>query len=219
MLFRGTMLREHLVTKNARFTLSNDGRWLAQERGARVVVEKIDTPSEGTVTRCGGFSAEGRLLLGDRCFLLSLGKGPSHWHLVRWSGPLAKFQYRHKEKNLGHEEFKTLGFGEVMRDARATDPYWKNVPGLLPYDPQRFLTGGFRDGKMFVLDRFGQVAVFDKNEVLLCMFMAFRDRLAAWLPDGSRCGSEALGLGPETPGAREKLAQVLRSAGKVEPEA
>src|SRR5260370_39887557 len=70
-----------------------------------------------------------------------------------------------------------------------------------------------RDGLTFALDHFGQLAVFGAGGMLVCMFLAFRDRLAAWLPDGSRCGSEALGLGPETPGARVTLAQVLQGAG------
>jgi hypothetical protein len=216
ILFRGadgSMLREHHVKSNTRFLLSNDGRWLAQERGPRVHVEKVDVPSEGAVTRCGGFSAEGRLYLGDRCFLLSLGKAASHRHVVRWSDAGVQFQYEHKK--LGQDGFHTVGFAECVRYADLAVGPWTSASSPVKYDPQRFLAGGVRDGATFALDRFGQVAVFDAwSGVVLCMFMAFRDRLAAWLPDGSRCGSEALGLGPETPGARQKLARVLMSAGK-----
>jgi hypothetical protein len=207
----GTLLREELGLKgNAWARLSPDGRWVAAERGPRLHVEKVDIPSEGTITRCGGFSTEGALFLGDRCFLLTLGKGPAHWHLVRWSGALAQFQYLHKKKNLNQDSIQALGFAEVMRNAIPTGRGPNTPP---PYDPQRFSAIGFRDGAMFALDRFGQIAVFDKRLNLLCMFMAFRDRLAAWLPDGSRCGAEALG-GPETSGTRAKLAQVLKNAGK-----
>jgi WD40 repeat protein len=206
MLFRGpdgATLREHSVKKNSRFLLSRDGRWLAMERGSRILVEKIDTPSEGIVTRCGGYSGEVRLYLGERSLLIVMGQGATHRHLVRWSGPTIEFQYEHKK--LGQEGFHTLGFQEVLPKAPST---------RLSYDPQRFPVATERDGLGFAIDRYGQIAVFSEmGNTLLCMFMAFRDRLAAWLPDGSRCGSEALGLGPETPGARATLAQVLQGAG------
>ena len=44
--------------------------------------------------------------------------------------------------------------------------------------------------------------------------IAYRDRFAAWLPDGTRFGS--LSLGPTTPGAAEKIGQTLSSFGARE---
>jgi hypothetical protein len=215
MLFRaddGSTLREHLVKKKqGRFLLSHDGRWLAMERAPRLLVEKIDAPGEGLVTRCGGHSGEGRLYLGDRSFLIVMGQGATHRHLIRWSGDAVEFQYEHKK--LGQEGFHTLGFEEVRPGVRPASAQLGLVLGTAYCDPQRFLVVGHREALSFALDRFGQLAVFGLSGTLLCMFMAFRDRLAAWLPDGSRCGSESLSLGPETSGARATLAQVLRGAG------
>ena len=63
-----------------------------------------------------------------------------------------------------------------------------------------------RDQRLsFVLDRFGQLAILDGNEELLAMFVAFRDRWAAWMPDGTRLGNLSLSLGPATPGAAENI--------------
>lgn len=206
LLFRGgdgAVLREHSMKKKARFLLAHDGRWLAIERVPRIVVERIDAPSEGMATRCGGYSGDARLYLGERSLLIVLGQGATHRHLVRWTGATVEFQYEHKK--LGQEGIHTLGFQEVLL---------KTPKSQYCYDPQRVLVTGERDGLGFALDRYGQISVFsDMGNTLLCMFMAFRDRLAAWLPDGSRCGSEALGLGPETPGARATLAQVLQGTG------
>jgi hypothetical protein len=62
------------------------------------------------------------------------------------------------------------------------------------------------------VDIFGQLALFDNDRNLLCMFFTFRDKLAAWMPDGTRFGSkELLGEQP-TPGASEKIAAALDAA-------
>ncbi len=214
LVFRGATgatLREHRydprIKEPRRFLLSADGKWLAREWGQRVIVENIDTPVVQMTTRAGGFPSEVQLLLGKQCLLLSQDKGQTHWHLVDWSAGSTKFYYEKKPKDGPLQR-------DAFREAMGRTPLIlvKPASAAAPasYDRQRFVAALDHDHLRFMLDRFGQVAVFDRrSDALVAMFMAFRDRLAAWLPDGSRCGSEALGLGPETPGARGRLANAL----------
>jgi hypothetical protein len=80
-------------------------------------------------------------------------------------------------------------------------------------DRERFVSEVQQGRLSFVLDRFGQVAVLDQGRKLVAMFIAFRDRAAAWLPDGTRQGSPALSLGPATPDAARKIGEALLNAG------
>jgi hypothetical protein len=171
--------------------------------GGHVIIENTEAPAMRTATTAGGYTSRARLFLGKQCLLI--GMRESHWHLVRWTDDTIRFDY---ENSPGGQSFKNpamiAAWGAPMDQARADNA------GVHPdYDTKRFQATVTRDGRCFALDRLGQVSVFDMSGTLLCMFMAFRTRIAAWLPDGSRCGSEALGQGPETPGAREKLAMVL----------
>ena len=67
-----------------------------------------------------------------------------------------------------------------------------------------------------MVDAFGQVALFDSGDRLLAMFVAFRSQVAAWMPDGTRLGPSQgpspMIDGPATPGAAEKIGQVLKAA-------
>jgi hypothetical protein len=212
----GSLLRDHPfeARKNEpnRFLLSPDGRWLALQRSPRVEVEKVEAPGIQMETRFGGYSAEGRLYLSDRSLLISQGQRQIYWHLVNWSRGPAEFYF--ERRPMGQTGFGCLAFQEVFRQTAVVEAKAGPLPVFLRYDPQRFLAAAHRDGLWFVLDRYGQVAVLGPDGGLRCMLMALRDHLAAWLPDGSRCGSSVLGLGPETPGARQKLSQALAGRGR-----
>jgi hypothetical protein len=210
------MLREHVLEKKprlARFALSRNGHWLAMECGPRIVVEKIEAPMVRTDTHAGDYSGESKLYLSKECFLLSLGKAEKHWHLVRWSGNFVSFYHEHNRGGLG--ALRRDAFREALRRWPVTSVN-PRVEGKwdpwISYDPQRFRAVGGQDGLWIALDCFGQVTVFNRAGVLLCMFIAHRDRLAAWLPDGSRCGSPMLSGGTETAGVRRRLAHVLNAA-------
>jgi hypothetical protein len=210
----GTVIREYGPWKASRprdFRLSSDGKWLALLRAdQRVEVENIDEPDRRFVTRAGSFTGEGRLFLGDRCFLLCLGSTQKHWHLVRWYGGTLEFHYELRPHGTGGLDlFNSASFQDVFRRsliARALPggvPQWLRTP-----DPKRYVayqTGGLEFG----LDRFGQVAVLDARRQVVAMFMAFRDQIAAWLADGTRLGAAGLTTGPDTPGARERIAAAL----------
>jgi hypothetical protein len=191
------------IDERRRFRLSPDGRWLAREWGHRVIIENIADPRVQMTTRCGGYSPNSELYLGEACFMLGAGQ---HWHLVNWSETTLRC---HHEKRHGTESIFQDAAWEVMLLAPMTVVRTASAAPPPTYDPRRFVAAATHGRLEFTLDCYGQVAVFDLNGTLLCMFMAFRDRLAAWLPDGSRYGPAALGLGPETPDARARLAQTL----------
>ncbi len=176
-----------------------------REWGTRVIVEKVDAPAMQITTRSGGYNSEGQLYLGEQCFLLSFGQ--RHWHLVRWSGDRVEFSY---ESKAAKDTFHSAAFQDVMRRTPLSVARTASASAPSSYDPRRFVAIVAHGGLGFFLDCYGQVAVRETTGRMLGMFMAFRDRIAAWLPDGSRCGTAALGLGPETPGARAKLAAALR---------
>ena len=63
------------------------------------------------------------------------------------------------------------------------------------------------------LDGFGQIA-FVRDQILTCMFMFRRGKIAAWSPCGIRFGPVELTGGPDTPQALEKLGALLRATTK-----
>lgn len=83
---------------------------------------------------------------------------------------------------------------------------------LSRYDQSRFYGRISSPGLTAAVDRFGEVALFDRSDRLIAMFFVFRDRFAAWLPDGTRAGSPPILGGPATAGAMERIGQAIRSA-------
>jgi hypothetical protein len=82
------------------------------------------------------------------------------------------------------------------------------------YDRKRFLEAAESEITA-VVDRFGQVALLDQGQKLVCMFFAFRDRFAAWMPDGTRFGPVSLTGRSPTNGAPEKIGRALLDAAEV----
>jgi hypothetical protein len=63
-----------------------------------------------------------------------------------------------------------------------------------------------------VVDRFGQIALLNRDGALVCMFFAFRRTLVAWMPDGTYFSpAERLGR-PPTRDAQERIGAALRDA-------
>ena len=60
-----------------------------------------------------------------------------------------------------------------------------------------------------VLDRFGQVAVLNKNRELVCTFFVFRDQLSAWMPDGTCFGPASSTGQPPTTDDLQKFGRAL----------
>jgi hypothetical protein len=216
LIFRGSdgvLLYERTLHREdhgrPRFVLSADGRWLARDWTSRVVAIPVDG-ADHEVTTIHDRNADCQLQLGDHFFVLTM-EGQTHCHLVRWSGAAAEFHYEHRRK--ANSPFRN----EALRDCWTHNLMLVNTAsavGSRSYDPHRFVGAAERNGLHFALDRQGQVAVFGEGR-LLCMFMASRERLAAWMPDGTWCGSPRLRAGAETPGAMAKLAKRLQEAAHV----
>jgi hypothetical protein len=209
----GAILREYPVIRpqlrTLRHRLSYDGKRIALlTSDQRVAVEVVIDRSLPTVcTRAGGYVMDAKLYVGNQCLLLNPGSHGAMWHLFDWSG--GKLQHRCEKKSVTAREplaiVKQLSFGARLSVAPLESASPVQVPQICQTDPARYIAGLKQKEFWFVLDRYGQVAVLDDQEKLLAMFVAFRDRCAAWLPDGTHFGS----LGAETPSAAEKIGRAL----------
>lgn len=215
----GAILREYRIVrpkhKIARHLLSFDGSRIALLRSDhRVEVDPVlDRSLPSLCTRVGGFTAEAGLAVGRHCVMVYMGASKQFRHLFDWSSGTLKHHYERSPLKMHGPEYAPI--------TRAGSPFFA-LPPLTPgqalplpaccmADRERYVAAVKRD-LWFVLDRFGQVAVLDESEQVLAMFIAFRDRHAAWMPDGTRFGSLTLGLGAATPGAAEKIGQALLRA-------
>jgi MoxR-vWA-beta-propeller ternary system domain bpX1 len=214
-LFRGpegTSLGEYGIGRpKMGFVLSADGKCLARlVRECYVQVNSAEGNNTVLVgTHVGGFSPKVQFFLSEGWLILATGK--SHQHLIRWDrGPLELLHRCDKHAPLTLDAFYKERRDKPLRltGAEAT---WEEIPALAGYDHQRFILGATTDVTA-VADRFGQIAIFDCDGQLLCMFFVFRDRIAAWMPNGTRHGPPSLIAGPPTPDALTRIGQALRQA-------
>jgi hypothetical protein len=197
-----------------RFALSNDGRLLAQEVG-RAQVEIRDVLAGGPprhVTSVGRFHSDVKIELGDRWLILQIDK---RMHLIRWDqGSLILQSGR---QSLAAFRLALMQAG-LANGGLAALP--SNLPSWMRNDAgNRYLAAAC--GRLLaVLDRFGEVALFEHSGELVCMFFAFRLQIAAWMPDGTCYGPPSLLDRPVTPGALDKIGAALcaaweRGGGKI----
>lgn len=109
--------------------------------------------------------------------------------------------------------FFSQGAQEQFRDypAQTVAARKQDIPACAAYDSDRFVAG-CREGLIAVADRYGQLAVFDRAEQLLCMFFVSRSRLAGWMPDGTCFGPKEIIGSVELKTARHRFGQVLKAA-------
>jgi hypothetical protein len=137
----------------------------------------------------------------------------SHAHWIRWDRP--RLEVRHN----------TSGDPDTLLAAGAG----RHAAGLIlaavtrgadalrdPALGQRFTQGCTAFGLTVLVDSFGEIAVCDAGRSLVCMFFVFRDKVAAWMPDGTRVGPLSIVGGPSTPDGLERIAAALRAAQAVE---
>ncbi|RUL85748.1 hypothetical protein [Tautonia sociabilis] len=101
-----------------------------------------------------------------------------------------------------------LGSPMLATDRRGHLPAWAS------YDRRRFKATCRGVGLVAVIDAFGHVALADPSGTLVCILLASRGRLAAWLPDGTRLGPAELTGAPPSPGASARIAEALREASR-----
>ena len=201
----GRSLAAHVGPRDLRdFALSRDGRLIALRRGDRQI-EVHDIGQAGPpalLTPKGRAHPDLGLALGRHFLAIQTGQCS---HLLRWGG--------------GRLEFFRSGndLDALVRRAFGLRPPWtasrSGINNLPPLDDhRRFHAVAISPGLTAAVDRFGQVAVVGADGGLVAMFLAFRDQIAAWSPDGTRIGPVPMIGGPSTPGAEDRIGAALLAA-------
>jgi hypothetical protein len=186
------------------FILSNDGLRLARHSArAQVTVHDVGTPGPPVFeTPLGGYHSDLSVELGTTWMRLQAG---GHGHLLSWEAGLLQ--------TGDHRAGLASPFSGAVPNPEGRGvsvAYWRCV-SCTAYDRDRF-PGTARALLNVVVDSFGQVAVFDRAEALVCMLFVFRNNLAGWMPDGTRFGPPSITGGPETPDFRQKFGKALWEA-------
>jgi hypothetical protein len=195
----------HLLFQ-ARFALSGDGRLLARQVGDSQL-EVRDALAGGPplcVTRVRGFQKRVTTVLGDRWLLLRRRKVA---HLIRWDGQ--KLQCKRHRGVAGAFLRAELAGTSLSLDGITAQG--GALPGFLDHAPPR--SQAVAHGPLLAaVDAVGQVALFESNGRLVCMFFVGDGDLAAWAPPDVGMGPARLLGGPPTPGADEKIGRALLAA-------
>jgi hypothetical protein len=231
----GAVVREypHLHDKYRvlRFALSTDGDWIALQRSdQRIHVDSLSGKSRGLTTRQGGLPGPATLYVGTRHLLLCLGRKRQFWHLLDWTDGVLSHAFERGRGDTQPDPFTRTMLAEGQRRFAVTASA-ATLPPLVHYDRQRFTAGGYalpappRGATVMdvsagvppaalsaAIDRYGQVVVLDASQRVVCMFMAQRDHIAGWLPDGTRFGGPALSVGKPSSNWPEKFGRALRAA-------
>ncbi|MHC5544923.1 hypothetical protein ACYOEI_42350, partial [Singulisphaera rosea] len=181
------------------FALSRDGRRLARRVGYRHHIEVRDVSgavAPSFVTPRGKAHHHLEVELGATFLLVDTGR---YLHFIRWDRGRLESSVRREapDEILSREGILSTR----VRSTRRTDS--------LPQDSRRFPWSCTLAGLTVLVDFVGQLAVFDSSGQLLCMLIAFRDRLAVWMPDGTRLGPESMVGGQSSPDAAERIGEAL----------
>ncbi|HWE40626.1 MAG TPA: hypothetical protein VG406_29035 [Isosphaeraceae bacterium] len=199
----GRPLAEYLLGTTTGFALSRDGRRLAMVNDRAVEVRDVGGSAVPVfVTPVGKTHSSIDVELGRGYLAL---RGGRVTHVLSWiSGPL-EIDRVPSRREAGDPESSPWLVGN--EHAVAAEPPWRYVVDL-----RRFVVHGTCDGLTVLTDVFGQVAVLGGGNHLAAMFFVFRDRLAGWLPDGTRFGPPSLIGGPASPEAFARFGAALRAA-------
>jgi hypothetical protein len=178
------------------FALSPNGRLVAVQRGASQVQVREVAP--GLELRCatpvGKFHNNVAVELGEKALVITISQTA---HVVRWeSGALAAY---------------VLQAGSVKLDGPRARALPGRVPGFLRHDRGRFRMAAWHN-LIAVVSAYGEVFLFEHSGELVCAFFAFRQLLAAWMPDGTRLGPASLTGAPPSADAGRRIGQALLAA-------
>jgi hypothetical protein len=193
-VFRPDGVSVHSSHKSLGFQLSWRGNMLAKQIDNSAVVFGPVNEQTTRQTRVGGYAQELCFFLGNSQLILFQGRR-TYCHFLDWSERDLKIWHRPAE--MPHKDGLVSG----------TDYF----PERFHYDRKRW-TSWAQKGLLVASDRFGQVVVFDNHGRLVCMFMAFRQRLAGWMPDGTCFGPSIMTGKPNHVEARAKFGQALWNA-------
>jgi hypothetical protein len=172
------------------FMLSSYGRHLAREISPFQVeiCPCGDTGRRTIQTPVGGFHSDVSAQLGDCWLTIQIGTHTTH--LLHWRhGQLVhSCDVRGKSGGAPPGETGLSALSATWVQTRST-----LLPSVVAYDPERFVRGARRVNNLdLVVDRFGQVFLFNPEGDLVCCFFALGQRLAAWAPEGTGFGAEEL---------------------------
>ena len=206
-LFRGphgTFIREYAGGRKAMFRLSGDGRFLARQiRSGEIAIDDVAAGGASVFATTKGKTHQTLEFALDRPDRLTVFIG-SFFHRIQWTEGYLSFNVERMPPQL-----TIISFGLVSRSAKS-----KILPELVSYDPKRFQKMASSDVTV-VGDDFGQLLVLDRSSgELVCMFFIFRGEIAAWMPDGTRCGPASLTGGPATPDAERRIGHALFEASR-----
>jgi hypothetical protein len=194
------------------FRLSSEGDKVAMLRSEeQIEVQYTDRPQRILFTRPRRWFSPARLWVGQDGFLLCCGKKGYAWHLVQWSTGILQVHSQMKPSNqCRYEEFNHPRIREFVASG---DPEEVDHQGALIFgDAERWPKGLGWNGARFVLDRHGQVLVFDIDRRLVLQFFAYGDSWTAWTPDGMRYGHGMVHHWPNVPGAPAAMGKKLLRA-------
>jgi hypothetical protein len=189
------------------FTISSDGRLLARQVGSGSVqiynLSEAKTPQH--VLHLGRFHPQIHVELAENWLTLRIDRTV---YLAFWKdNTLVIKQGQWMPPNL-LPELERYGLSVNGRSALKSP-----LPPFLPLDPsKRFRKAAWAGALIAVVSRFGEVALFERSGELVCMFFAFRQQIAVWMPDGTCYGPMALLGRPATPNALDKIGAALKAA-------
>jgi hypothetical protein len=205
----GVPLTEYPHQANRAFLLSRSGGQLARQTGAsQVTVQNEEGGPPCWVSPKARCHHDVSVQLGP-VWLCAQAGGQNH--LIRWnSDRLSHIRSTGDMKSFLDAQLGTVLSRSIFPVVRTLHPSWSRAW----YDLQRFRQA-IQGRVTVVVDLYGQIIVWSRAMELLCMFFVFRDKFAAWMPDGTRYGPPSLTGGPETVGALEKIGRALRAATEV----
>jgi hypothetical protein len=197
------------VRTDAPFALSSDGRFLAVPL-LRYKLQVRDLQEAGVpvlTTPTGKYHDRLDVMIGKSWMGIRLG---NLCHLLCWNQ--TGLQWTLCRKNAAAHMLMQLAAAHLQFDHQETTP--EQRPNLVDYDFERFVSGlrSPENNLAIAVDAFGQIAVFEYTGKLLCMFFVFREKLAAWMPDGTCHGPTGLLGRQATPNALEKIGLALHNA-------
>lgn len=209
-LFRGPQgipLASYLRSYDSHcFVLSNNGGLLAHQVGrGHVQIRDVSTSKSILhVLSAGRYHPRVQVHLGE-CWLSI--RIDHTVHVAHWDQGILVLKSGQWNEQMVWTMLKEFGL-----PTQREPTFSKRLPTFLPNDPGRRFIWATWNNLVAVVDRFGEVAVFEATGELVCLFFAFRRQVAVWMPDGTCHGPMSLLGRPATPDALGKIGAALRAA-------
>jgi hypothetical protein len=159
------------------FSLSTDGRRLAVQTGqSKIAVHDLDGGGRLMETPVGGCHGDVKVELGHDWLSMAVGKRGFLIHWIRSTLTIQTVSRTASGWPLGEVDALSLRREILVRGA------YRHQGNLPSFDRNRFIGSTSCGPIVALLDRFGQVSLWDEDGNLLCMFFVF-SHLWAWLPD------------------------------------